>query len=318
MSVRLSFSDLSFIPKRIFVGFSSGLDSRVLFDLLYHDAFVKEHGVELILVHVNHHAQALADRLSEFAQQVAKSYQVPFRLLDVQAQCPPGESLEAFLREERYHLFDSLLEEKDVLALAHHADDQAETFLLNLMRGSGLQGLSAMAAMRQQGRGLLWRPLLTYLRKDLEVYAREKNLEWIEDPMNQDLQFDRVFLRREILPQLNSRWLRATELLCRASNHIRSAQEVLGFYLHRDLQSLVGADDSLDLKKLKAYPQTQGLLLLKTYLDDKNYRLSTVQLQQIYRDFVLSDSDAHPLFEYQGVKLQRIKWRLYFSKENPI
>lgn len=314
MSLNLNFSDLPLIPRRIFIGFSGGLDSRVLFDLLYQDAFVKQHQVELILVHVNHHAQVAADALQDFAQKIALQYHTRIEVLHVVQECPKGESLEAFLREARYQLFDHLLVAQDVLVLAHQGDDQAETFLINLMRGAGLQGLSAMSAVRQQGEGILWRPLLSYLRKDLEAYARAQKLEWVDDPMNKDPAFDRVFLRREVLPLLNSRWQRGTPLLCRAADHVRSAQEILQTYLHADLQALCCEDGALDLKKLKAYPEAQALLLLKSYLDHLNYRLSTVQLKQIYRDFVLSDSDAHPVFEYRGVVLRRVKWRLYFEK----
>lgn len=310
----LNFTELPFIPQRIFIGFSGGLDSRVVFDLLYHDAFVKAHALQLILVNINHHTHPAEEGLSKFAATIAEDFNVSAHLLHVKTECPKGASIEAFMREERYALFNSLLTPQDVLVTGHHLDDQAETFLLNLMRGAGMQGLRGMASVRKQGRGYLWRPLLGYSKKELLAYAKAQGLTWMDDPTNKDLSLDRVFLRKEVLPLLNQRWPGASELLVRAANNIKNSQDILDDYLRRDLQVLV-VDGALDLKKLKKFSESQGLLLLKTYLDQLNYRLGLAQLMQIYRDFVLTDNDAQPLFEYQGVKLTRYKNFLYLNKE---
>lgn len=312
--LKLNFAALNFIPKRVLIGFSGGLDSRVLFDLLYHDPFVKAEAIQLVLVNVNHHTDPREDVLSQFAAEVAQDYKIPVHLLHVKRECPKGESIEAFMRQERYQLFDGLLQAQDVLVTAHHLDDQAETFLLNLMRGAGMKGLRGMAQIKPQGLGYLWRPLLAYSKQELLAYAEEKNLTWREDPTNQDLNLDRVFLRQELIPVLLARWPKAQELLVRAANNIRSAQEVLENYLHADIAALVNDANALDLKKLKTFSKAQGLLLLKTYLDQFNYRLGQAQLQQIYQDFVLTNNDAEPLFEYQGVRLVRRKHYLELIK----
>lgn len=308
--MKLFFSELPLLPKRIFIGFSGGLDSRVLFDLLLHDPVVLAHQIELILVNVNHHTDITETPLSTLAAEIATFYKVQVHLLHVTSECPKGASLEAFMREERYRLFDSLLVEGDVLVTGHHLDDQAETFLLNLMRGSGLQGLSAMAAVRSQGLGYLWRPLLHYSKQALRAYAEDQSLQWLEDPTNKDLTLDRIFLRTDILPKLTGRWPKAKEILARTAANVRHSQGVLDQYLKEHLQVLV-VDGALNLKPLKLLPEAQGILLLKAYLDQFNYRLATAQLQQIYQDFVLTDNDAAPLFEYRGVKLTRVKHFLH-------
>jgi tRNA(Ile)-lysidine synthase len=309
----LSFATLNFIPKRIFIAFSGGLDSRVLFDLCYHDALIKKNNIELILVNVHHHTHPSEDSLSAFAVDIGKAYNTKVQILHVEPACPAGASLEAFMRTERYRLFDSLLIPGDILATGHHLNDQAETLLLNLLRGAGLQGLCAMPSLRPQGRAHLWRPLLAYSKEALLSYAQEHALVWQEDPGNQNLNFDRVFLREKIIPLLEQRWPKAGEVLFRTAHNMRNAQEILSHYLQHDLVSLHNDEGALNLAALKKFAPAQGLLLLKTYLDQHNYRLSQAQLKQIYQDFVCTDNDAAPLFEYQGGKLIRRKGFLYFS-----
>jgi tRNA(Ile)-lysidine synthase len=315
--MKLFFNELSVLPKRIFIGFSGGIDSRVLFDVLLHDPVVLAHKIELILVNVNHHTDITETPLSILAAKIAEDYKVQVHLLHVTAQCPKGASLEAFMREERYRLFNALLLEGDVLVTGHHLDDQAETFLLNLMRGSGLQGLSAMAPVRLQGLGCLWRPLLHYTKQELRAYAIAKSLQWLEDPTNKDIMLDRIFLRTEILPKLTERWPKAKEVLARTASHVRHSQEVLDGYLQVHLKNLV-VEGALNLKALKLLPEAQGILLLKAYLDRFDYRLGSAQLQQIYQDFVLTDNDAAPLFQYRGATLTRVKHFLHVDMHSKI
>jgi tRNA(Ile)-lysidine synthase len=316
MSFPLVYSDLPFIPRRIFIAFSGGLDSRVLLDVLMHSAWIKENAIQLILVNVNHHTDPSEADLSQFAAEIAEQYQLTAHLLHVKTSCPKGESLEAFMRHERYQLLRSLLAPTDILVTGHHLDDQAETFLLNLMRGSGLQGLSGMAAVRKEGENYLWRPLLTYAKKELLAYAQAKALTWLEDPTNRNGALDRIFLRTEILPQLSVRWPQVKDLLARTAHNIRGAQEVLHGYLQQDLAELIDKEGSLDLKKLEKFPEAHGVLLLKTYLDQFNYRLGSKQLRQIYQDFVLTENDAEPVFVYREGELRRAKRRLYFKRLN--
>src|SRR5690606_19884471 len=114
--------------------------------------------------------------------------------------------IEAAARERRYAAIRELVQDGDVVLSAHHEEDQAETLLLNLMRGSGLAGLAAIGARQAFGPGSLIRPMLRVSRQDIEQYARGAGLTWVEDPANENLRFDRNFLRREILPRLRQRW----------------------------------------------------------------------------------------------------------------
>ena len=311
MVLQLDFSALAFRPKRIFIGFSGGLDSRVLLHQFFIAPEREQQQIELILLNVKHHTDPAEAELSAFAGEVAAEYQLKIEYLEVNCTQMSGESIEAFMRRERYALFDSMLCEQDVLVLGHHQDDQAETFLLNLLRGAGLKGLRAMPALKQQGKGYLWRPLLAYTREELRAYAEIHALKWCEDPSNQNLALDRVYLRQQVLPKLQARWPKAAELISRGAAHVRTSYRILEDYLGTALKPMLHQDKSLNLRLLKNYAANHALMLLKCYLDTFNYHLSQVQLQQIYQDFVLSAPEAMPLFHYRALELRRFKMQLY-------
>ena len=186
---------------RIFVAYSGGLDSSVLLHLLRRE----RGGDGLIAWHVNHGLQAAADAMEQFCREQAGSLGVRVEVDRLDMADVDG-NIEAEARERRYRLFASRLAPDDLLLTAHHADDQAETFLLNAMRGSGSAGLSGIAAQRDLGEGLLLRPLLDYSRDQLEAYAREHEIAWFNDPSNSQLRFDRNYLRKEVMPVIRARW----------------------------------------------------------------------------------------------------------------
>ena len=173
--------------KRWVIALSGGLDSIVMLHLAA--SHLPSH--KLHILHINHHLQDSADAWSEFCRQQAKSLSLPFTQVDVS----PANSSEAAARDARYAAFSHFLEIGDVLLLAHHANDQAETVLFRLLRGSGLNGLSGMPCSRMLGNNYIVRPLLSIPRFELEVWADTQQLNWIEDPSNQSALYDRNFLR---------------------------------------------------------------------------------------------------------------------------
>lgn len=175
---------------------SGGLDSVVLLHILHS----LRHTLPFTLsaVHVHHGISPLADEWAAFCRQLCAAWQIPLRVEYVQV-APAGLGWEAAARAERYRCFAA--SPAHLLALAHHADDQIETFMLAALRGGGLRALSAMPALRHlNGQVRLWRPLLAVSRQTLEAYAREHGLTWIEDDSNQDTALLRNWLRQEGLP----------------------------------------------------------------------------------------------------------------------
>ncbi|MEM7294186.1 MAG: tRNA lysidine(34) synthetase TilS, partial [Pseudomonadota bacterium] len=188
--------------KRWLLGYSGGLDSSVL---LHQLAAIAQRPA-LHAIHVNHQLSPYADNWQAHAQMVCDQLQVPLTVITVPAPENRGKGLEDAARAARYQAFESVLEEGDVLMLAHHQDDQAETMLLRLLRGAGARGLAGMPQQRVIGRAELLRPLLDRGRADLEAYAQANQLKYITDDSNDDTRLDRNYLRSEVMPMLASRW----------------------------------------------------------------------------------------------------------------
>ena len=222
---------------RVAVGLSGGLDSVVLLHLL--NGLQERHGFTLLALHVHHGLSANADAWGTFCRRQCRSLGIPFRASKVKvAKARAG--LEAAARAARYEAFRRL--DCEVLALAHHLDDQAETVLLNLLRGAGVRGASGMPERAQLGGKLLLRPLLSVSRKEIERFAVDAQLEWIEDESNADEALTRNFIRRRVGPLLASRFPRWKESLARAARHFAAeeldARALLREYLRsRGLQA---------------------------------------------------------------------------------
>lgn len=214
------------------IAFSGGLDSTVLLHLLANLAKT-ESLPALSAIHVHHGLQAAADAWPAHCQAVCDELAVSLQVVRVQVQ--PGASVERAARDARYAAFSAATQANDVLLTGQHRDDQAETLLFRLLRGAGVRGLSGMPATRALGQGSLVRPLLDVIRAELEAYARDHGLRWVEDPSNQDRQFSRNYLRHQVLPLLSGRWPQAHANMARSAAHLREAQGLLDELAQIDL-----------------------------------------------------------------------------------
>ena len=196
------------------VGLSGGLDSTVLLHALAANPAARDRGLRAL--HVHHGLHPDADAWAAHCLAACARLGVPLDVVRVEVR-PDGAGPEAAARAARHAAYAQALGDDEVMALAHHRDDQAETFLLRALRGSGPEGLAAMPAWRACGRGRLWRPLLAVPRSVLREYARLHALAWIEDPSNADVSLDRNFLRARVLPLMRERWQEADAALARCS-----------------------------------------------------------------------------------------------------
>lgn len=206
---------------RWYVALSGGLDSTVLLNLVADWCRAHPQAPPLAAIHVEHGLAAAADDWAAHCAASCAALEVPCIRRPVVV--PAGASLEARARSARYARFQEVLGAGEVLFLAHHLDDQVETFMLRLMRGAGLEGLAAMPARRPLGAGTLVRPLLAYPRDALEACARARGLTYVEDPSNTDTRFDRNFLRSQVLPLLAQRWPGYRATIARAGEHLGAA-----------------------------------------------------------------------------------------------
>ena len=216
------------------IAYSGGLDSTVLLHLLA-DLAKTQPLPPLQAIHVHHGLQAAADAWPAHCQAVCDAAGVPLRVMRVQV--PSGASLERAARDARYQAFAEAIGPGELLLTGQHRDDQAETLLFRLLRGAGVRGLTGMPAQRPLGGGHLMRPLLEVSRAELETYAREQQLSWIEDPSNGDPRFSRNYLRHHVFPVLTARWPQAVNSLARTAGHLAQAQELLDELAQLDMQA---------------------------------------------------------------------------------
>jgi len=302
-------------PGRVFVAFSGGADSTVLLHLMTEIA--PQLVIDLEAVHVNHGLLPEADAWQAHCESAAEGLGVPCRALAVAVRESGGEGLEANAREARYRALAGCLDEGDWLLTAHHRDDQAETVLLNLMRGAGVAGLRGAARRRRLGRGWLVRPLLAASGEELEAWAWQRNIDWIEDPSNADRRRDRNFLRHEILPRLEARWPAARKQLARsaalAAESARLARELAALDLAR-----AGAPGRLSLPVLETLSPDRSRNLLRHACRELGLPAPpATALRRITDELAGARPDAGPAVSWPGGEARRYRDAVYLMPPLP-
>jgi tRNA(Ile)-lysidine synthase len=294
---------------RYCVAFSGGLDSTALLYLMARWR-AQHSGAALRALHVNHHLLAQAGQWAEHCRRVAAQLHTPLEVLDVQVALGPGVSTEAAARDARYAILKEHLAADEVLLTAHHQDDQLETVLLQLLRGAGVAGLSAMPERTAFGRGHHIRPLLGCSRADLEAVVGAAGLDWVQDSSNTQLQFDRNYMRQRVLPLLRERWPRAAATVARTAGHMAEAQSLLEELARIDLAA-AGEGEALKVDALKALSPPRARNLLRYWIRAAGLRPpSTVKLDEIFRQMLHSRVDALPRVEWEGAAIMRHRGRL--------
>ncbi len=288
----------------VVVGFSGGLDSTVLLDAA--NRVAKDAGVELSALHVHHGLSANANVWADSCGQVCREMEIPLTILRVEVALGTGEGLEAAARVVRHKVLAE--HPADWILLAHHADDQAETVLHNLLRGTGVRGAAAMP----ESRGRVLRPLLGLARDALHGYAKSRRLMWIEDESNGDSRYTRNFLRNEILPRITSRFPRAGGQLAAAAERFSEANSLLDDLAALDLRDSP-PQFPLPLMLFRELPEARARNLLRAMLTwhqvqapDEN------RLNEFIRQLRTAGSDRHPRVDLARYALWCEAGRLHF------
>ena len=302
-------------PSRYLLAFSGGLDSTVLLHALA--ALRDEHRVPLLALHVDHGLHENSATWSEHCRAVAENLGVDFVARSVTVQLESGKGPEASARDARYNALHSELRFGDWLMSAHHREDQAETLLLNLIRGSGPMGIAGIGSIRRFGPGWLARPLLDTNREDLKDYALREGLEWVEDPSNVDRRFDRNFLRHEILPRLKARWPDIAARLQRSAGHAGEASQLLTYLAEIDLESLGGRPQRLPIDDLLGLSSARQRNVLRHAIRQLGLSTPTaMQLARVMNEVLPAREDAQPLVSWPGVAVRRYRNGLYLLPES--
>jgi tRNA(Ile)-lysidine synthase len=291
------FPDVSFC-----VALSGGVDSTALLAAL---AVRRRSYTPVRAIHIDHGLNPNSGRWAAHCKAVAAGFEVPFRTITVKVDRSHGTSLEAEARKARYEAFAHELCEHEVLLTAHHEDDQLETVLLQLFRGAGLAGLAAMPDITRFSRGYLARPLLPISHSSLETWSRERKLVWIDDEMNADERFDRVYLRRQLLPLIKNRWPGAARSTARSARHIAEAKKLLDALALADIERAAeGA--ALSVKSLRKLSPERRRNALRFWIAKSGAQLpNTARLEELAGPVLSARPEANPRVEWESTMVQR-------------
>jgi tRNA(Ile)-lysidine synthase len=291
------------------VALSGGADSAAL--LLAAAALGSSfRGLPLRAVHVDHGLQAAAAEFREACAVLCRGLDIPLTVLPVAIHSPPGASVEAAARDARYAALAGDLKPGECLLTAHHSEDQAETLLLQALRGAGLKGLSAMPLRRPLGGGWHVRPLLDVPQRELLAFG---SLPSVKDPMNQDARFDRSYLRRDLWPLIEARWPGSAGALSRAARHLAEAQESLDRAAAASLSRLRDGE-ALSVPGLRALAPVERIDAVRFWLCEAGaLPPSTARLTEALRQMFDADVDHLPCVPWGEHALRRYRERIFLT-----
>lgn len=295
----------------ILVGLSGGLDSSVLLHSLVNTI----PSICVTAVHINHGLSKYAGSWQEHSRRFCENLGVKY-IAESIIVTPDGHGLEQAAREARYRIFEDIIRDGDVLLLGHHMDDQIETFLYRVMRGSGPKGLGGMPSKRAVGKGQLIRPLLKILRTDLERYATENKITWVEDDTNDLDHFDRNYIRNRVIPILADRWPDYRARLTSTSELNAQSNSLTKSVAEQDLASLKIKDEragwSLRLTTFNQLHSERQKNVLRYWAELKDLPVpKSKAIKEIIAAVINSRIDASPKVCVQNTQYRRYSDRLY-------
>lgn len=308
---------------KIIVGFSGGLDSHCLLHMLQQQTLefdIDTTTYQILAVHINHGVNAQADAWQQHCQQVCDAMNIAYQSFKLNIVDDQQQGFEAAARAARYKAFAELMQPEDILITAHHKDDQAETFLLQAMRGAGVKGLAAMPDKKPFAQGIHARPLLQWSKQDLLKYADKHQLKWIEDDSNNDCAYSRNFIRHKIMPELQKHWPKATTMLAQSAAYTAEAAELLHELAKIDYDQCADTQGQLLVTKLVALSLPRQKNVVQYWLRLQHCSIPSGKvLQRVFDELIPAADDAMPEVSWQGGTVRRYQQKLYaFTKEQPV
>ncbi|MDO5686144.1 MAG: tRNA lysidine(34) synthetase TilS [Neisseria sp.] len=271
------------------VALSGGLDSVVLLHIMC--ALRDEYGIRIHAVHVHHGLQAAADDWVRFCTDLCARWQVPLRIERVTVHSA-GTGIESAARQARYAAFAGSLQ--PVIALAHHRDDQVETFLLSMLRGGGVRGMSAMPPVRRLNERIcLWRPLLNVSRKQLEAYAAAYDLPFVNDPSNAETHYLRNWLRHDILPVVHKRLPAADAHIMRNIDSLQHTLRLLDEVTAADYQAVSPQQGVLDCTAWHGLSTARRNEVLRRFAQDNHLGVASVHSVRDFAQHLFRQPQGH-------------------------
>ncbi|TSH73813.1 tRNA lysidine(34) synthetase TilS [Acinetobacter sp. RF15A] len=289
--------------KKFLIGCSGGVDSMLLLHLMFFFCHEKVRAI-----YVDHQLQHMSAGWGTFVQQQCQQRHIPCIVQPVQVL---SGNLELQARQARYQAYAKHLQVNEILVLAHHQQDQAETLMLRLLSGAGIDGLAAMKPVDQRENLTIWRPLLDISREQICQWAMDLNIQNIEDPTNQDIHYDRAWAREQLWPVLTERYPKMQNALARSAVLMQDAQDVLQEIVQQDLKSC-GTAARLDLTRLSQLSKARQRQLLSIWMKGTaQYRPAFDMVERLQREVIAAKLDAQAALHWQGYYYVRYQQQLY-------
>ena len=289
------------------IALSGGVDSMVLLDLL---SKAKRSSDVIKAIHINHNLHESSKEWIDFAKDACKKYKLPLIIESINPK-QEGFGLEAEAREQRYKKFKEIILDNECLLTAHHLDDQIETMLFRIFRGTGLDGLRSIRKKAKFGKGLLFRPLINIPREAIEQYAKLNDIKWIEDPSNKNIDFDRNYLRNNIVPSIKKRWPNAQKTITRLSSLAENNQKLLHELAKEDIGE-IEKFNVLDIGILSNKSSLRINNIFRFMILKNNMGIPSLKVLENGIETLINAKSDSPIITWDGFSIRRYKNTLYF------
>jgi len=305
----LANKDSSLVDKKIVVALSGGVDSVVLLHFLN-----RHYPGNIRAVHINHNLSKYSKEWSSFCENLCKKDNIKFKSIDIIIK--NSSNIEENARKKRYLSLTSEILNDEILCTAHHQEDQAETFLLQLFRGSGVAGLAAMPEKKIINGFQLYRPFLNISKTQILDYASENKLNWVEDDSNQNIHFKRNLLRIEFVPKLSGVFNSLTKNIARSAKHQAEALELMHDLAELDITNYVLiVKDRLQVIPLLELPKRRLVNVIRYFIDKQNFLLPSSKVLDEIISLLTAKADAKSIVKWHDYQVRRYRNELYFFDE---
>jgi tRNA(Ile)-lysidine synthase len=293
----------------ILVAVSGGVDSMVLLDVIAKSKLDKK----IKIIHINHNLQVISGKWQDLISKRCRELNLELIIESIKLDTNIKQSLEEQAREIRYQRFGQHLQTNDLLLLAHHKNDQAETILFRLIKGTGLKGLGGIKQYSKYKHFFKFCPFLYTSKDEILNYAKTNNIEWYDDPSNKSDNFDRNFLRNEILPELQDRWPRVIDAISRAGNICQDSMTELQTTIQKNYNSCYDlATNTISISKLKLFSHFMQTEVIRHWLDSNNYQVCSLEhLNILFKEVIGASVDRNPILNCGSFIFRRYRDRLF-------
>lgn len=299
--------------KKLFlVSYSGGIDSTVLLHKMIQIKKIYPK-IKIRAIHINHNIHFSSNQWEQHCTKICQKYSVP--LICKKINIKFKKNTEEKLRIERYKIIYDNLMDNEILLTGHHLNDQCETLILSLKRGSGPTGLSGIHPERFFGQKKIVRPLLKISKKKIEEWALHKKIKWIEDFSNFNVNYDRNFIRHKVIPMLEKRWPFFLKNCFRTAKICNEETKLKNILLQEKIKNFINYDTSLDISCFINMKKEICKALIRYWISLKNIKMPSYKIIEcIYNEIVYSKTDANPKIIIKKNEIRRYKNSLHFVK----